>query len=129
MKTLRFLALLMMAVPCFSGDLDGNWVVREPRPDGTSRNIYLNLKQEGSQITGSIRVTQFYYNIKESTGGADGVTLTGSMIDGHNERQVKYEGKLVGDELHVGTRRRPEDKVTEMMMTRGKPTATRKEVL
>src|SRR5260370_695183 len=29
MKTLRFLVLLMLAVPCFAGDLDGDCVARE----------------------------------------------------------------------------------------------------
>src|SRR5207247_8794206 len=83
--------------------LTGNWAVKNPNADGTFRTTYLNLKQEGSKITGSIRVTQFYYLITESTGGPDGFTLTGSMKDGKNVRSVKYEGRLVGDELHVLT--------------------------
>src|SRR6266850_7756550 len=98
--------------------LTGNWAVKNPNADGTFRTTYLNLKQEGSKITGSIRVTQFYYLITESTGGPDGFTLTGSMKDGKNIRSVKYEGKLVGDELHVLTRRRPEDKPPEMIARR-----------
>src|SRR6266550_4716008 len=97
-----------------SDQLTGNWAVKNPNADGTFRTTYFNLKQEGSKITGSIRVTQFYYLITESTGGPDGFTLTGSMKDGKNVRSVKYEGKLVGDELHVLTRRRPEDKPPEM---------------
>ena len=86
--------------------LTGNWAVRTPNTDGTFRLTYLNLKQEGSRITGSIRVTQFYYLITESTDGADGFTiLTGTMKDGQNARTVRYEVKLVGDELRVVTRR------------------------
>jgi alpha-galactosidase len=98
--------------------ITGNWAVKTPSADGTFRTTYLNLKQEGEKITGSIRVTQFYYLITESTGGPDGFTLTGSMKDGKNVRNVKYEGKLVGDELHVLTRRRPEDKPPEMIARR-----------
>src|SRR5262245_10319677 len=67
--------------------LTGNWVVRIPNPDGTSRLTYLNLKQEGSHITGSIRVTQFYYLISESAGGPEGFTLEGSMKDGQSVRR------------------------------------------
>jgi alpha-galactosidase len=100
------------------GPLTGNWVVRAPNADGTSRLTYFNLKQEGSRITGSIRVTQFYYLITESTGGPEGFTLTGTMKDGTSERHVKYEGKLVGDELHVATRRRPDAPLTEMVARR-----------
>ena len=99
-------------------DLTGNWAVRAPNADGTVRSTYFNLKQEGGRITGSIRLTQFYYLIAESTGGADGFSLIGKMKDGKNERQVKYEGKLVGDELRLSTRRRPEDKPTEMTARR-----------
>src|SRR6266446_517764 len=96
-------------------DLTGNWAVRSPNADGTVRTTYFTLKQEGSRITGSIRLTQFYYLITESTAGPDGFTLVGTMKDGANERRVTYEGKLVGDELHLTTRRRPEDRPTELV--------------
>ena len=99
---------LLVAVSCRAADLTGNWVVAIPNADGTTRKTYFDLKQDGSRITGHIRVTQFYYTIKESTGGPDGFTLTGSMLDGRNERVVRYEGKLTGDELHIGTRRQPD---------------------
>jgi alpha-galactosidase len=100
--------------------LTGNWVVRAPTTnhDGTFRTTYLNLKQEGQKITGTIRVTQFFYHITESTGGPDGFTLTGSMMDGTTERKVQYEGKLAGDELHISTRRRPQDPPTQMVAVR-----------
>jgi len=98
--------------------LNGNWVVRTQNNDDTFRTTYLNLKQEGSRITGTIRVTQFLYRITESTGGPDGFSITGSMMDGKNERKVQYEGKLVGNELHVSTRRRPTDNPTQMTAVR-----------
>src|SRR5207247_4008277 len=86
--------------------LTGNWVVRTPNADGTFRATYLNLKQEGPRITGSIRVTQFYYLISQSTGGPDGFTITGTRMVGKGERKVQYAGRLVGNEWHVSTRRR-----------------------
>ena len=121
MKSLCTVFLVLLAVPCFAADLGGNWVVRDPLPDGTFRTTYLDLHQEGSRITGTIRVTQFYFKIVESTGGPDGFTLTGSMMDGTNERRVKYEGKLVGDELHVTTRRRPDSELIQMVAHRAPP--------
>src|SRR5215470_13275016 len=100
--------------------LTGNWVVRTPNPnnDGTFRTTYLNLKQEGSRITGTIRVTQFFYRVTDNTGGPDGFTLTASMMDGKSERKVQYEGKLIGDELHISTRRRPQDNPTQLIAVR-----------
>src|SRR5882757_4314943 len=115
MKPLLTLFMVLWAVPCFAEGLTGNWAVRDPLPDGTFRTTYLDLHQEGSRITGTIRVSQFYYKIVESTGGPEGFALTGSMMDGTNERRVKYEGKLVGDELNVATRRRPESELVEMV--------------
>ena len=109
---------MTLASPCFAADLTGNWAVKDPLPDGTFRTTYLDLKQEGERITGTIRVTQFYYKIVESTGGADAFTLTGSMMDGASERRVKYEGKLVGEELHVSTRRRPDAPLLAMVAHR-----------
>jgi alpha-galactosidase len=113
--------LVLLATPCFAADLSGNWAVKDPLPDGTFRTTYLNLHQDGSRITGTIRVTQFYYKIVESTGGPDSFTLTGSMMDGTSDRRVKYEGKLVGDELHLATRRRPDAELIEMVAHRAPP--------
>src|SRR5262245_10559448 len=69
--------------------LTGNWAVKIPIGDGTFRTTYLNLIQDGPKITGSIRVTQFYYVISESTAAADSFVLTGSMPDGKNVRTVR----------------------------------------
>ena len=121
MKTLCVVLFGLLAFPCFAAELTGNWAVKDPLPDGTFRTTYLNLQQEGSRITGTIRVTQFYYKIVESTGGPDGFTLTGSMMDGTSDRRVKYEGKLAGDELHVATRRRPDAELIEMVAHRAPP--------
>jgi alpha-galactosidase len=101
-----------------AGNLNGNWAVRIANADGTARVTYLNLKQDGARITGSIRVTQFYYLITESQGDAAGFTLIGTMKDGPTERRVQYEGKLVGEELQLTTRRRPTDKPTELVARR-----------
>src|SRR5438874_544965 len=101
-----------------SAGLTGNWAVKTARNDGTFSKVYFNLKEDGGKITGTIRSTQFYYQISESSGDANGFTFTGSMKDGNSNRTVKYEGKLVGEELHLSTRRRPEDKPTESVARR-----------
>src|SRR5690242_5959181 len=101
---LRRSILAVLLLPAFlpAADLTGNWVVSPPAEDSGRRGTYFNLKQEkGSRITGTIRSGQFYYHVKESSGGPDGLTLTGSMMDGRDERRVTYQGKLAGDELHI----------------------------
>ena len=114
-------SILCVLLAAGSADLTGNWVVRAAQPDGTTRRTYINLKQGDGRLTGSIRVTQFYYLIKESSGGADGFTVTASMRDGKNERQVVFQGKLVGGELHLTTRRRPDAPLVEMVAVRAPP--------
>src|SRR5689334_17422216 len=101
------------------GDLTGNWAVRNVNDrEGTVRSSYFNLKQDGGKITGTIRTTQFFYTIKESSGGADGFTIVATMLDGRTERRVQYDGKLVGDELRITCRRRPDAPLTEMIAKR-----------
>src|SRR4051794_19325673 len=115
----RLVLLLAIAPACYlAAGLSGNWVVRNPLPDGTERRTYLDLKQEGPPITGHIRATQFYYEITESTGGPAGFTITGSMHDGNTIRNTRYEGKLEGDSLHIATRRRPDAPLVEMVAER-----------
>src|SRR2546429_9590898 len=116
MKTLSgFFAVLLAASgsPSLASDLTGNWAVKEALGDGTVRATYLNLKQEGAHITGAIRATQFYYRIVESTGGPDGFTPTGSMMDGNSERHLENECKLVGEGLELVGQGRADRKVGE----------------
>src|SRR5690348_16987822 len=97
------LVLILSTAPCLAADATGNWVVENPSNDGYVRKTYFDLKQEGSLITGHVRTGQFYYPNCESTGSPENFTLTCTMQDGNNTRRVVYEGKLVGDELHMAT--------------------------
>ena len=98
--------LLLVSSAAFAADLTGNWVSAQDLKDGTFRRTYLDLRQVGQTITGHIRAGAFYYEVKAAQSTSpDAWTLTGSMMDGANERKVTYEVKLSGDELHVATRR------------------------
>ncbi|HLX41813.1 MAG TPA: glycoside hydrolase family 27 protein [Bryobacteraceae bacterium] len=103
----RIVLFCSLAAAAWSADLTGNWLSAAPSPnnDGTIRRTYFHLKQEGGKITGTIRAAQFFYAVMESTGGPDGFKLTVGMQDGPTERRAIYEGRLVGDELHVAQRR------------------------
>jgi len=118
MSLARLLVVVALSAPCSAADLTGNWLSATPLPDGTNRKVYFNLKQQDSKITGHIRQTQFYYTITESTGTPDSFTVTGTLQDGKTLRRVVYEGRLVGDELHMSTRRRPDAPLTELIARR-----------
>ena len=104
--TRTLLLLLACSVGVAGADLTGNWAAREPLPDGTERRTYFDLKQEGDKITGHVRTGQMYYTVNDSSGTPENFTLNAGLLDGNSNRTVKYEGKLVGDELHVMMRRR-----------------------
>jgi alpha-galactosidase len=114
----RLFLLILISGACFGADLTGNWVVDSPKDGGVVLKSYFNLKQDGPRITGTIRVTQFYYKITESKGTPEDFEITGSMKDGKADRHVVYQGKLVGDELHLSTRRRPDLPPTESVAQR-----------
>ena len=95
-----------------SSGLTGNWAVDNSNADGAVRKQYFNLSQQGDQIRGSIRSTQFYYRIAESSGTPEHFTIVGTMMDGASPRNVTYEGRLTGGELRLFTRRRPTDTLT-----------------
>src|SRR5579863_1644588 len=80
---------------CAAADFSGNWVVAEPRGDGTSRRTYFNLKQQDGKITGTVRSTQFSYTIVDGRGTSERFIIFASMKDGDSERKRTYEGGLV----------------------------------
>src|SRR5262245_45146697 len=89
--------------------IDGNWAVDNTNADGATRKQYFNLTEQEGQIRGTIRSTQFYYQIKEGAGTAEKFSFVGSMMDGRSERRVSYDARPFGNELHLFTNRRPTD--------------------
>jgi alpha-galactosidase len=109
------IALFLFATPSLSADLTGNWVVRNPQPDGTSRDNYLTLKQSGDHLTGTVRYTQFYFKIVEGTVTPDGFSLTAASIEPDSDYRIKIEGKLTGDALQLTVHRRPNSPPVQMV--------------
>ncbi len=118
MKTLTLAFLFSCTICAAAADLTGNWVAITPRDDGTVRRTYFDLKQEGSRITGQVRSNSFYRDITDGTGGPDGFTLTVTFGNPNRPRQMKYEGKLVGDELQVTTQPRPDRPAIQLVAHR-----------
>ncbi len=98
---MKILLLGCALLSCYGADLTGNWMAAVPRGDGTFRKTWLNLKQDGSTITGTVRTTQFFYKISESSGTANGYKIVATGVDEGRERHVTYEIAVSGDELAV----------------------------
>lgn len=118
MRLSKLIPCVLVAISAYAADLAGNWAAAATGPDGVVRKSYFNLTFEGGKIGGTIRANQFFFKIAESTGGPDGFAVTAEMTDGTQKRTVKYDGKLVGDELHMSTRRRPDAPLMEIVAVR-----------
>ena len=102
--------------------LTGNWVVRAPQQDGTTRTTYFSLTQYGAAepITGGIRSAGNYSVIVSSTGGPAGFSISAAPIQAGapGTRRILYEGKLSGDTLQLTTRRGPQAQPTQLVAMR-----------
>ncbi|HEX9483768.1 MAG TPA: glycoside hydrolase family 27 protein, partial [Gemmatimonadaceae bacterium] len=101
--------------------ITGNWAVDNSNTDGAVRRQYFTLTDQEGQIRGAMRSTQFFYRINEGAGTPEKFAFVGSMMDGKNERRVTYEAKLIGDELHLFTKRRASDTVLTESVARRVP--------
>jgi alpha-galactosidase len=113
MKTL-LLAFFSLA-SCWAADLTGNWLYVEHRSDGTEQRTYFNLSDQGGKITGEVHSNQFRFIVLDSSGTPDGFTLKVGPKDGATRRVREYQGKLVGDELHLTAIRTPGHEQPEMI--------------
>jgi alpha-galactosidase len=103
----RFLAPafagLIFSLAAFAEGVSGTWVFSVPGPDGTSRDTYFRLKEDGGKISG---VVQQGFNNRTIDGGtAEGnhVKFTSSFSGRGQTVTVTYEGDVKGDELHLKT--------------------------
>jgi len=82
MKTLCAVLLLLFAISLFRCGLNGKLGGSRPLAGRDLPHYLSESPSRGLPDKRTIRVTQFCYKIVESTGGPDGFTLTGSMMDG-----------------------------------------------
>jgi alpha-galactosidase len=98
-------ALLTALFPAalLAADVTGNWVFSIPGPDGTSRDTYFRLKQNGTQLSGVVQ--QGFNNRTIDSGTVDGNHLKfATSFTGRGQTvTVTYEGDVAGNELHLKT--------------------------
>jgi alpha-galactosidase len=111
--------LAFSATACCGADLTGNWLIKQVSDDGNVRETYYDLKQEGAAVTGFVRSPAFERKIESGAIDSSGnVTLTMAGFGGGNRPPAATQGKLVGDELHLTLRGRPNQPPTEVIATR-----------
>jgi hypothetical protein len=93
--------VLLITLPAFAADVSGTWVFSIPGPDGTSRDTYFRLRQDGRKLSGVVQAG--YNNRTIENGSVEGNHLRFSTsFTGRGQTQtVTYEGDVSGDELHI----------------------------
>lgn len=100
-KTIRVsLIALLLSFPLVAG-VTGRWTASVQARNNNTRNVTLNLKEDGDKLTGTIGAGRRQIEIKD--GRVDGDSISFSTITNRNGNDVKvnYTGKLAGDELKL----------------------------
>ena len=102
---------LVVAVAAFAADVTGKWTYEMAgRQGGNPRPVTLNLKADGSKLTGTVTGMM---GRGGGGGGPQDMEIQNGKVDGNNvsfetkmefngnARITKYEGTLSGDELKL----------------------------
>jgi hypothetical protein len=106
MKLIRFVVLSCVIAAClWAADPSGKWTAEMQGPNGNARQVTLNLKADGSKLTGTVGGQRGDTDI--SDGKVDGDTITFSVVREFNGNQMKmnYTGKVSGDSIQFKVER------------------------
>lgn len=80
--------------------VDGKWKAEVENPRGVAV-IMFDLKSEGEALTGTAGNDNGMTEITDGKVSGDGVSFVQVVTRGNFEMRVKYEGKVMGDELEL----------------------------
>ena len=105
LQALLFLLLFFagsVPVSIAQSNLTGLWIYRIPRGDGTFREMFLDLKQQGEEITGRVMFSA-NRGVPISDGTLRGSALHFTVTFGRPPRtvQVVYDGTIEGDKISL----------------------------
>jgi hypothetical protein len=94
------MALGVAAFSLWAADVTGKWTAEMQGPGGNTRTVTLNLKADGSKLTGTVSGGRGDAEI--SDGKVDGNDLIFSVVREFNGNKMTstYKGKLDGDVIH-----------------------------
>jgi hypothetical protein len=102
MKALRLvLATSFAAFSLWAADPTGKWTAEMQGPGGNTRTVTMNLKADGSKLTGTVSGGRGG-EAEISDGKVDGNDLSFSVLREFNGNKMTstYKGKLEGDVIH-----------------------------
>src|SRR4051794_24608644 len=102
MKSVRvLLATALAAFSLWAADVSGKWTAEMQGPSGNTRTVTLNLKADGSKLTGTVNGGRGG-DAEISDGKVDGNDLSFSVVREFNGNKMtsSYNGKVDGDVIH-----------------------------
>lgn len=91
----------LAAVSLWAADVTGKWTAEMQGPNGNTRTVSMNLKADGSTLTGTVNGGRGG-DAEISDGKVDGNDLSFSVVREFNGNKVTstYKGKVDGDVIH-----------------------------
>jgi hypothetical protein len=105
MKIRYMLLTCLLAVAALAADVTGKWTAEAPGRGGQTQQMTINLKADGSTVTGSISGPRGETDI--SDGKIDGDTVSFSVVREFqgNSMKINYTGKVSGDTIQFKMQR------------------------
>ena len=97
--TYASLFILLAAAALFAADVSGKWVAQVPGRGGQTREITINLKADGGNLTGSVTTMRGDAPISDGKIDGDNVSFTQVMEFNGNQVKIHYKGKVSGDQI------------------------------
>lgn len=117
MKSQWFIGLAVLfcilGTVAWAADVTGTWKAQVPGRDGNTREMTINLKQDGATLTGSIGGPQGDTPITNGKVSGDEVSFTVVRSFGGNEMKMNYNGKVSGNEIKFVQTREGSERKTE----------------
>jgi hypothetical protein len=94
MEMKRFFILLLACFGAWAADVSGTWTLTYKTENGFTRTARLELKSEGSQLTGSITSDRGTARIEQGKVEGDAISFDLVRKGNGDEIVVHYEGRI-----------------------------------
>lgn len=86
-----------MAFTASAADVTGKWTAQVPGRQGNTQEMTINLKADGSTLTGSITTPRGDMDIKDGKVDGNNISFSQTFERGGNSMTILYKGKVSSD--------------------------------
>jgi len=92
-------ALLLVVAAAIAGDVNGKWQAEMAGRGGEKRMQRFTFKADGNNLTGTVSGPMGEREISDGKVDGDAISFTVNMEFNGNKVEMKYSGKVAGDEI------------------------------